>query len=284
MAADDVANAFDLIGHPDRLSIVEVLINARRSDGDPHVRFTDLRDRSRIDDTGRFNYHLERLRGTFVAKTDEGYRLSGYGRRLMAPMMGGGYDADSAPDPIETPGTCHECGGALRIRPDETILQVVCEAGHVVNRGLIGYPGIVRDRQPADASRALGLLNRQGVERALAGVCPTCHGPIDGEIAAVEAGNYYAFKAPCDACGNQFAATVGACVLTRPAVASFLQDRGIDVRRVVPWSLPFVAPGSERLDSRDPFRLSIDVTGDDASLTVTVDRAATVVSTNRHAR
>lgn len=275
------ADAFELIGHPDRLSVVEALVEAKRSDGATELRFTDLRDRSDIDDTGRFNYHLDRLLGSFVTKTDEGYRLSSFGHRVLAPIVAGAYDPEWDADPIDTPGECPDCGAALRVRPDDTVLQLVCERDHVVNRGLLGYPQAVADRAPAAANAALGLLSAQGVELAVAGVCPTCHASVDGAIESTDADDCYWFRAPCETCGNRFANTVGGCVQTHPAVVSFLHDRGVDVRTAVPWSLPFVYPDRETVTATDPLRLSVDVEGDGDTLTVTVDRSATVVAAER---
>jgi hypothetical protein len=282
MARDgDASDVFELVGNPDRLSIVEVLIETRREDEDPHVRFTDLRNGSDIEDTGRFNYHLDQLLGTFVTKTEEGYRLSSYAHRIMAPMMGGVYDPERASDPIETPGECPECDSELKIEPSETVLQIRCEQGHPINRGLLGYPGVVGDRPPAEANQALGLINMHGVELAVSGTCPTCNGPVDGAFHESDDAEYYYFESPCRTCGNQFANTVGGCVLTHPAIVSFFYDHGIDVREMVPWELSFVYPGAETVESTDPLRLSVDIVHDDEVLTVTVDRNATVVSTER---
>lgn len=276
------ADVFELVGHPDRLSIVEVLIDERRESEDPYLRFTDLRNESDIEDTGRFNYHLDQLLGTFVMKTDDGYKLSSYAHRIMSPMMGGVYDPDRASDAIETAGECPECGSDLRIEPYETVLQLCCEQEHVINRGLLGYPGVLSDRQAADANEALGLLNRQGVELAVGGTCPTCHGPVDGEIGLDDREEYYFFEAPCGTCGNQFANTIGGVVLTHPAVVGFLHDHGIDMRETTPWELPVAYPGAETVESTDPLRLSVELTRDGETLTATVDRSGDVVSTERN--
>jgi hypothetical protein len=281
MGDGGIAGAFELIGHPDRLSILSVLIEARRGEGQNHVRFTDLRDRSDISDTGRFNYHLGQLEGTFVTKTTDGYRLSSYGRRILAPMMGGLYDPTTSPEPFETPGECPECGGTLQIRPDETVLQLVCEQGHLLYEGLFGYTGAITDRPATEASEALGLINVQGVELAISGICPTCHGTVDGEMTLFEDTEYYAFEAPCSECGNQFACPVGACTLTHPVVVAFLYDHDIDVRRCVPWSFPFVYRGHEQVESTDPLRLLVKIPMGDESLAVTMARDGSVVSTER---
>lgn len=285
------ADVFELLGEPARLSIVQALVEARRSDGDSHLCFTDLRDRAGIDDTGRFNYHLDQLLDTLVTKTEDGYRLSSYAHRVTAPLAGGLYDPERATELIGTDGECGVCGRQLRIRPEGTVLRLVCEAGHVNNEGLLGYPGAVSDRPPGAANDAVGLINTQGMTLAVSGVCPACHGPVDGECrpaaetrvdtADIDGERIYLFEAPCGTCGNQFACTVGGCVLTHPAVVAFLHDHGVDVRDTPPWELPFLAPGAERVVSTDPFRLSLAITRDGATLTVTLDRDGSVVSTDR---
>lgn len=289
--ADGPTRLFELISHSGRLSILEVLIEARRDDDDGRVSFTTLRDRSMIDDTGRFNYHLSQLVGTVVSKDDGGYRLSSHGHRITAPMMGGVYDAERATAPIETAGSCYECGSALEIRPEQTVLKLVCERGHVNNHGLLGYPGVVSD-QPADqASEALGMINLHGSELAVSGTCPTCHGPVDGEIRRLpdtrlditlpDHDDSFLFEAPCSTCGNQFGTTVGACIATHPTVVSFLYDHGTDVRRQTPWALPFARLGAERVESTGPLELAVELCREGDRLVVTVARDGTVQSTER---
>jgi hypothetical protein len=73
-----LAASFDLLGNETRLGIVQALLAA---EPEP-LRFSDIRDEVGVRDTGRFNYHLGRLRGTLVEKSDEGYVLTPEGRRL----------------------------------------------------------------------------------------------------------------------------------------------------------------------------------------------------------
>jgi hypothetical protein len=276
------ADVFDLVGEEARMSILRALLAARRSSADAHLSFTDLKEAAGINDTGRFNYHLGKLVDVLVVKTGENYRLSAFGFRMLAPMAAGLYDPDPAVDGIEVPGTCHECGESLRVQPHESVLQVVCASGHIVNHGLIGYPAVVADRPPAEAAATLGLLNTQATELGVAGVCPTCHGRTDGEIEWSDDIDCYYFRAPCEDCGNQFATTVGSCVATHPAVVDFLTDRGIDVRQTVPWRLSFRQAGAEEVVSADPLRLRVGVEdGSGDVLYATVDRDGSAASIER---
>jgi hypothetical protein len=276
------ADLFHLVGQPARTAILRALLERRRDAEDPTLSFTDLRDAAGIEDNGRFNYHLGELIGSLVIKADDGYRLSGFGFRLLAPLAGAAYDPDADPDPIPVPGECHDCDASLTVRPDEGILKVICERGHVVNHGLIGYPGVVTDRDPDDAAAALALLSTGMTELGVAGVCPLCHGRTDGEFVANQTGGRYTYRAPCDACGNQFATTAGGCVAGHPAVVSLFDDHGIDVRRRAPWTLPFRQLGAETVTAEDPLRLRLTVGKElTASLTVVLARDGSVVSLDR---
>ena len=309
-----IADAFEQLAHPGRLSIVRALLESRRTSDSPHVSFTELRDRSTIDDTGQFNYHLSELLGTYVRKTEDGYCISEFGHRVLAPLVGGAFDPTWSVDPLESPGSCPECREQLRIEQSETVLQLVCEGGHTLNSGLLGYPEAVAQRSAPAAVEVLGLLNIQGIEAAVAGVCPLCHGDVDGEITLDETQthNAYLFHAPCETCGNQFTTTVGSCVTTHPAVVAFLWEHGIDARTTPPWQFPFHWPGSERVVSEEPLRLALEVESeglrdsvgegrrdtdvaadrehagvrshrnDTEILTVTVGRTGSVVSTDRN--
>jgi DNA-binding transcriptional ArsR family regulator len=67
----EASTVFELLSDETRVRIVSELSAAAGS-----LRFSTLCDRVGVQDTGRFNYHLERLRGSLVAKGEEGYVLT----------------------------------------------------------------------------------------------------------------------------------------------------------------------------------------------------------------
>lgn len=82
-----VATAFELLGEETRLGIIDALYAANPADDDEAIRFSRLREAVGVQDTGQFNYHLNRLLGTFVVRTEDGYVLSSAGEavgRLLA--------------------------------------------------------------------------------------------------------------------------------------------------------------------------------------------------------
>ena len=79
-----LASAFDLLSDETRLRIVRELAAA---DPDP-LAFSALCGRLGVRDTGRFNYHLGRLRGRLVEKREGGYVLTCEGSRLAGLLDG----------------------------------------------------------------------------------------------------------------------------------------------------------------------------------------------------
>jgi DNA-binding transcriptional ArsR family regulator len=61
--------AFELLSNETRIAILRVLASA----DEECLPFSILRKRVGIDDSGQFNYHLNRLAGHYVRRTRDGY-------------------------------------------------------------------------------------------------------------------------------------------------------------------------------------------------------------------
>lgn len=93
--APSPAVLFDLLSDETRLAIVRTLYRYGRDHPDePGLSFSALGDRLEVDDSGRFNYHLRRLRGPLVEKRDGGYALTPLGIRLGAFVVAESNDAE----------------------------------------------------------------------------------------------------------------------------------------------------------------------------------------------
>jgi hypothetical protein len=278
MSEPSSLDVLELLGQETRVDVLRALLAARRESSEPSLSFTELKDAAGVEDTGRFNYHLNQLRGTFVVEDDEGYRLSSFGFRLFARLSAGLSDPDPDVDPVSLSGDCPECGAALQAAPEGNQFQLICVEGHTLNEELLGTPRAVADRDPEAAAETLALINTQATELGVSGICPSCHGRTEGGIEHVE-GHGYRYRAPCSDCGNRFATTVGDCVATHPAVVAFLAEHGVDARREATWTLPFRLPGGETVVSEEPLRLRVTAgEGFEDSLELVVDRSGSVVS------
>ena len=95
---------FGLLGNRLRVDILRAL-----ADGDPPVVFSTLRDKVEERDSGRFNYHLRKLVGTFVRETDAGYELTLAGRRVVGALVAGTYTDDATLAATDINDPCPEC-------------------------------------------------------------------------------------------------------------------------------------------------------------------------------
>lgn len=90
----EAAGLFELLSDETRVSIVQTLYcQWVRTPEAPCLPFSALHDRVG-GDSGRFNYHLKRLRNGLVEKRADGYALTPLGIRL------GGLVADDGSTPV----------------------------------------------------------------------------------------------------------------------------------------------------------------------------------------
>lgn len=99
----DPTDALAVLGDETRLAILRALAEA-----DEPLPFTRLRERADVGDSGRFAYHLRKLREYFVRETEGGYELGPAGSRLIAAAdAAGGAEFDAAEPAVDE---CPVCG------------------------------------------------------------------------------------------------------------------------------------------------------------------------------
>jgi len=110
MQEADPTDALAVLGDETRIAILRALAEAEQP-----LPFTELRRRADIDDAGRFNYHLSKLREYFVREEDGGYTLRHAGSRVVAAAGVAGNvpdeplnDIENSPD--EESDECPVCG------------------------------------------------------------------------------------------------------------------------------------------------------------------------------
>ncbi|MFB6299987.1 MAG: winged helix-turn-helix domain-containing protein [Halobacteriales archaeon] len=106
MAADDrdrplePAVAFETIGNETRIEILRTLIDSDAK----AMSFTDLRDQVGVADSGRFNYHLQRLTGHFIEDTEEDDTLRYPDRKIAHAILAGTFNERAVMDPVAVGG------------------------------------------------------------------------------------------------------------------------------------------------------------------------------------
>ena len=120
------ADAFGALSDPLRIDVLQALATHHRETGTAApLGFADLRRQVGVYDYGRFRYHLEQLRGKFVERADEGYRLTYAGVEVVAAILMGAYTEELTIGPEELDSECLACGEPAVATYENGICRVV---------------------------------------------------------------------------------------------------------------------------------------------------------------
>lgn len=293
--------AYALLGNDTRVEIIQALWDAFEPGwGGDAVPFSELFARVDIRDTGNFTYHLEKLTGHFVRKTDTGYELTQTGLDVVRAVVSGSVTATPDVGPVAVDATCPLCSGPVEISYRDDSLRCRCTECEGIRHtdGESGYfflfplPSIgLQQHETDEALRATIVYNFHKAAAMLNGFCPVCssgtqisvevcpdHDP-GGEDDCPNCGNPYVATAllSCPTCKRWFFFKAGGAVLTHPIVTAFYRDHGIE-HRFATWE-SFVRSHdiNEELLSEEPFRLRVTVPAGNDELRLTVDDELNVI-------
>ncbi|KZN24024.1 hypothetical protein A4G99_06005 [Haladaptatus sp. R4] len=280
--ATDPAAAFSTLSDSTRVEIVRELSNAQReSPGDPALPFAELRKGVGVRDSGRFLYHLKKLRGHFIEKTEEGYRLNYAGIEMAASILAGTYTERETLGPVELDSTCIDCDETAVGRYENGILSVACENDHLLFQwGL--PPNAAADATVGKLVELATTLVFHAVELSLVGTCPKCYDPMTTAVEPVEPERLAPrFRANCGTCGCLIIGPVGFCLLGQSDVDAFYHRHGRSVRSSYLWELEFAGNDASLVSEGNNGRYVLSFRLDDEELSATVDDTAHVVETTR---
>lgn len=309
-------DAFAVLGNDTRMEILQTLGEAGES-----LSFSELRDRVGMRDSGQFNYHLDKLVGHFLEKTDEQYELRQAGRRVVEAVLSGAVTADPVVEPTQIDEPCPRCGAVTVVAYDQERVEHYCTecAGHyaptraasgaavsdpdadeAARKGYLGSvalpPAGLRERTPAEmfqASTTWGILELLAVSN---GLCPRCSAPLTESVDVCEA--HDPRDGLCPKCCHEHAVQVrydcSNCLYTQRgafvlALMAHIELLGFmiahDLNPVAP-SAPAAHDAAlmsyqEDVRSVDPFEARFTFTIEDDSLVVIVDDTFGVVAVER---
>jgi hypothetical protein len=282
--------AFTILGDETRLNILRALWTAGAlheyddiDDSASTLSFSELRRRVGVDDNGRFNYHLSKLVPHFVRKTDDGYRLSGGGKRLARTVVAvaGEHDVGVLGE-VET--TCPVCRAPITATYEDQWLRFSCTEcdglfGDAAPRGTLlnapfPSPGLA-DRTPDEMLGAELYRCTSDLTDMMQGVCPECASPVRGTLSVCDEHDATPDR-PCRACGTPFVAwgdlrcgtcrfakrlPVELCVMALAPVVGFMYANGTNV----------LAPSLDELFETIQTQVTTTVTENPHGVTVTID-------------
>lgn len=294
--------AFALLGDETRVAILRALWEAHDPfAGDDAVSFSDLRERVGDVDSARFNYHLDRLTGHFVDRTDDGYELRRKGLAFVYAIVAGTANEDPVLEPRAVDVSCPMCGARTTVRYEDEYLYHVCTEcdGHATAvddfpRGTLSIhplsPAGLTDRDPGEALRAARTVAKHRRAMVIEGVCPECTAAIDTRVRVCE--DHDAADGPCDECGGSEPTTVecacstckfawrlgvGLTVATHPAVVGFHYEHGIEFDAADPDAAARIREWETSLVAADPLEIRVTIPLDDDALELTLDEDLDVV-------
>lgn len=296
--------AFDVVGDETRLQILQTLGEADRP-----LAFSELFDRIEYRDSGNFNYHLDKLNGHFLHKTDEGYVLRRAGARIVEAILSGAVTDSPVIErtPIETP--CFLCGGQLELSYRQELVRVFCldcggtrgqssdtqgsgtESADDVVGGVGLPPAGVHNRTPSELLDAGEIWSVAHGQASTRGVCPRCAAPINRSVNVCP--NHDPTNGRCGECDQQFGVTTttsctncifgGESIFTTYLLGTtdlmgFLIDHGIDPIQPNAFHLTNV---DEEILSVDPFEARFTFSADDESITLHVNDDLNIIDVTR---
>jgi hypothetical protein len=301
--------ALSLLGNEVRASVLWALSRARGGQGPPPVlSFSELREQADVDvDSSRFNYHLQELVGTFVERVEpgaedadaqvvpemamlaeEGFRLRPEGTTLIRTVRAWSVAGAATLDPFEIGTSCHHCGTTLVAEYDNAIFAIQCPDCEYLYDYNLTPPGIL-DGETDRVLERVAEYNRHQRLAFARGSCPLCGHGVDIEFQVPAETGYprsdlreVLVRRGCLHCGHKDNLTLGELLLRDAGLIAFCHEQGRDVTTTPIWELEFAATDRHTaVRSRDPWRLTLSVSGDDDTLELDVDETLTVVERRR---
>lgn len=279
------AEAFALLGHEHRVDILQALLAASREGGEYPTPFASLHERTDIEVSSQFSYHLDALTGQFVRETDAGYELRYAGWEIVTSILAGTYNERVAFGPTAIPGTCPRCGeAALSAQYREEWLTIACQSCDHRHTKYPMPPGAVQTRDLPALLDAFDRHVRTEMNLARDGICPGCTGVmapgVDPDGGRVDADRVAIYR--CRQCGNRLFPPLGLLFVEHDAIVQLFAEQGQSVRDTRYWELAWcVSDDPVEVVQTDPWRCELSVTCAEETRTLTIAPDMSVVATRR---
>lgn len=276
--------AFALLGHEIRLDILRAFFDSygpvdpddlSSARADRTLSYADLMAATGMADSGKFNYHLEKLRGAFVEQVDGGYVPTASAIALYETVVAN-RPTESVPSDFEIEESCPNCDSGLRGAYEQEFLTVDCPACDLFWGATYRFPknGLaVRDGAGVYGPLYDRMMAHVGLART--GQCPSCAGQTSVTIPRdrLDDDATPTVEMTCGTCSWFVTVDVVSALQFEPRVTAALLELGIPIEestgmRATERVLPNV---TGRVASEDPLRASIAVRYDDAAVEIVVD-------------
>lgn len=271
----DPDDAFKLLSDETRVAILQAVWAA----DDTPITFTEIRNRIGRPDSGQFNYHIDKLRGHYLSRTDNGYELTQAGREVVRAVLAGTLTKEPSTEAMPIDVECVDCGGTLVARFEEHGHIECGDCGAIVMWNEFPPAGL-EGRDGAELAWAFDRWTQRRFRLAMDGVCPSCAAPMEVTRVGSSSGDDsdVAGLYTCSNCRYEARVPLFGHVFEHPAVVSFFHERGRNVVGQPYWHLRSMAREfTESVRDEDPWRVAINIVADGDRITLTLDERFDVV-------
>jgi hypothetical protein len=272
-----VRDAFSLLAHNIRLDIVLALLEGWAGVHTEPQRYSDLMGAVGMEDSGKFNYHLDKLRGVYVEQVEGGYVPTAAATALYRAVLAH-RPTEETTRTGELDEACPNCGGTVIERYERSFLSHECADCEEWPGMTYSFPANgLRGRTESERQQAVVYRAGYHIGLARTGQCPFCAGRVevafDPQTDWAEHGES-SVELACDTCTWQVVVAVLTPLQFEPRVAAALTGVGVDLPLA---EFQDVETGVERV-SADPVRRAVTIGTDDGTVTVVVDDELAVQS------
>lgn len=242
------ADVFNLLADDIRVDILTALAVAQYEkeslgSGPTELSFSDIYERTDVENTSKLSYHLGELVGPLLRKTENGYSFTHVGEKLARLILAENYEEPPDFDPVEIEGHCMFCDCTmLDASLRSQFFIVTCQecgkplSGHPVTPTLLrGYDGL----ELVDMLAKKMALEYQRIRN---GLCIGCTGSlsttvIDTEGTPIEDIHSFLVHDECEHCLREYNGPMPYAVAYHPASVAFHWEQGIDLSTKGMWEL-----------------------------------------------
>lgn len=272
------AEAFGVLASETRLRILQAVAFHWQDDSES-VPYSTLLESVGIEDSGKFNYHLDKLRDRFVLEQRGGYTLTAQAQRALDSLLSKRYhDVENDRVPVE--GHCPICGGGFEVGCHWNFYLGCseCWEPHVYRRKV--SPRVLEHRDWREVMIEYERAFGHKLASMLDGVCIECGGPtgftfhrlLDPYEEAGTTMKEFTVAAYCPFCTFNWTGTVGQFLLAHPEVRAYCEDHDIDLWADPFWTYEWVLTDLTTVArSEDPWRVEKTANVDGCRLAVVFD-------------
>jgi len=271
-ASGNPREAFSLLAHDVRLDILLALVDQWYANRTEPRGYSELMRAVDVEDSGKFNYHLDQLRGTYIQKVEDGYVPLASATALYRAVLANRPMSAVERAEFGVEATCPDCESELTATYEKEFLTVRCRtcASPV---GRFTYPLPKNGFAGRDDDQVVAAVHRRAkyhVGLARTGQCPFCAGTTDVDVRAdsIEAGDGFEVEVTCGTCSFLVQVDLLFTLLLCARVAGALVDIGVPVDEAYKWELP---TPTTSVESRAPLRVALAVEKDGRTARVVVD-------------